>query len=141
MRPGRRPTHDIPRYVAVLPVRNAADALDAFAGVGAAVLHGHMRWNVAIGPLLALHRVNMVLLRTHYTYNKQWKCVVPLAKPPAHAEHVVEHLVKHIVDQTHDSDKKRMEVFATHAMFDAVFQRGEDGSGPQAVDARMVAKF
>ena len=65
---------------------------------------------------------------------------MPFVKAPADADHVVKRLLEHVVDQTHDNDKKRMEVFATHAMIEAVVRRFQD-RGAQAVDARMVNQF
>ncbi|KAK5136877.1 hypothetical protein LTR08_001799 [Meristemomyces frigidus] len=125
-------------YFGVLPLRNSLASLDAFAKEGAMVLHNHLRSDASVGPFLALQRVTMALLLADDTHNKRWKRAVPFVNAPADADHVFERLAKHLVDQTHDSDKRRVEVFATHAMISGLTQhavrRGQTGQ----VDGRLA---
>ena len=141
---GQETTTILDDYFAVLPRRHAADTLNTFAKEGALVLHDHLRSDTSTGPFQALHRATTALLRTDDAYNKRWKRLVPsfIAKAPADADLVLEELMKHVVDQTPTHYKKRMHVFATHAMMNAVMRRAEEtGGAKRVVDFRVMLKF
>ena len=126
-------------YFAVLPRRRSVEALNDFAKEGAMILHDHLSSNTSAGIFLALHNAATALLAADDAHNKIWKRVVPFAKSPADADDVVEHLIQHLVDQADPGDKRRMEVFATHALFETIAQRLE-GAQAKMIDARMMHK-